>query len=128
VSFFNLQTKRVTNQFRLVQKQLPLESMATGVAVQGKYAYVVMDNYSLVAQGKPAFRGIVVIDMDSEKVVRELDGLDPFADGIVADANNVIVSFGGDIVWKYSMASLQGTALPADPVLRIWKFTAPGHP
>jgi hypothetical protein len=102
--------------------------MAMGVAVQGKYAYVVMDNFSLVRTGKAAFRGIVVIDLDSETVVRELDGMDPFADCIVADANNIIVSLGGgEVLWKYSLASLQGSTLP-EPTLRLWKFTAPGHP
>lgn len=128
VSIFDLNKKRITNQFRLLQKQLPMESTAMGVAVQGKYAYVVMDNFSLVPKGKAAFRGIVVIDLESETVVRELDGMDPFVDGVVADANNLIVSFGGgEILWKYSLASLQSNTLP-EPTLRIWKYTAPGHP
>lgn len=79
VSFFDLKKKRITNQFRLIERQSPMESMATGVVVVGRYAYVSMDNFTLVREGKPAFRGIVVIDMESERVVSELEGMDPGA-------------------------------------------------
>ena len=127
VSFFNLKTRRLLNQFRLVQSQLPLESMATGVTVQGKFALVVMDNFSLVSQGKPAFRGIIVIDMESESVVSELDGLDPGADSILGDGKKVIVSFGGIPIWKYLLNSLSEKSLP-EPENRVWHFDVNGHP
>lgn len=128
VSFFDLKTKRLTNQFRLVQKQAPLESSATGVAINGNLAYVSMDNFSLVPRGKPAFRGLVVIDMTTERVLNELDGLDPFADGVLTDGKKILVSFGGgDIVWKWSLSDLRGSQMP-DPEIRIWRYPMKGTP
>jgi hypothetical protein len=127
VSFFDLKTRRLTNQFRLVQGQRPLESMATGVSVSDGVAYVALDNFSLVPNGKPAFRGIVKIDMASERVLSELDGMDPGADALVADGTKAIVSFGGNPVWKYSLESLAGRSLP-EPLLRVWKFPRAGNP
>lgn len=129
VSIFDLKTKRLTKQFRLIESQLPLESMATGVTVQGNLAYVVMDNFHLTRPGDgiKIFRGIVVVDMTTETVRGELGGMDPGADGIVADAGNVIVSFGGNPIWKYARASLNGANLP-EPRQRLWRFPVNGHP
>lgn len=128
LSFFNLKTKRQTNQFRILQAQLPLESMATGVSVQGRYAYVVVDNFSLVRPpAKAPFRGVVVVDMETESVVAELDGMDPFVTSVTTDANVLIASFDGQPIWKYSLSSLKGKNIP-EPLIRIWKFPVPGHP
>lgn len=129
VSFFDLKTKRLTNQFRLVRWQAPLESMATGVTIQGNLAYVAMDNFNVTRPGDgiKIFRGIVVIDMNSESVRSELDGMDPGVDGIVSDARKVIVSFGGNPIWKYGIEGLKGRRLP-EPDLRIWRFPVKGHP
>ncbi len=129
VSIFNMKTKRLVNQFRLVQGQLPLESMATGVTVQGNLAYVVMDNFNVTrpGDGVSIFRGIIVINMDSESVQSELGGMDPGADSIVSDAKKVIVSFGGIPIWKYGVESLQGKQIP-EPEIRIWRFPVGGHP
>ena len=127
VSFFDLQTKRQTNQFRLVQDQLPLESMATAVTVQGKYAYVVMDNFSLVQYGKQPFRGLIIVDMESEKVVSALDGMDPGADATLSDGQSLIVSFGGFPIWKYSLSKLSSAKLPSAD-RHIWQFPINGHP
>jgi hypothetical protein len=127
VSFFDLRTRRLTNQFRLVTSQLPLESAATGVSVSGNTAYVVMDNFSLVQNGKPAFRGLILIDVPGERVLSELDGLDPGADAVITDGNRAIVSFGGNPVWKYSLANLTGRGLP-EPDQRIWRFPRAGNP
>lgn len=129
VSFFNLKTKRLQNQFRLVTKQKPLESMAVGVTVQGNQAYVAMDNFTLANPGEPnrTFRGIVVINLDSQAVVAELGGMDPGADSVTSDLNKVIVSFMGNPIWKYNRASLKGPRL-TEPELRLWRFPVPGHP
>jgi hypothetical protein len=127
VSFFHLKTRRLTNQFRLVPSQLPLESMATGVSVSGDKAYIVLDNFSLVQNGKPAFRGLVEIDVAGERVVAEHDGLDPGADAVVTDGARAIVSFGGNPVWKYSLANLGTRTLP-EPDRRVWRFPLPGNP
>lgn len=130
VAFFDLRQNRVTNELPLVPGQSPLESTATGVTVQGRYAYVVMDNFSLVPRGKPAFRGVVVIDMETEKVIAELDGMDPGATSISSDANHLIVSFGGFPVWVYSLQRIHassGGRLP-QPLKRVWMFPMPGHP
>ncbi len=127
VSFFDLKSKSVTNQIPLAANQRGLESMAQGVSISGKYAYVVLDSYTLVGdREKPAFRGIAVIDMDTETVVSELDGMDPGADSVVADGNRVIVSFYGQPLWKYSAQSLLARTLP-QPLKRIWKFPVDGR-
>lgn len=128
VSFFNVKTKRLTNQFRLIKSQLPLESMAMGVTVSGDRAYVVMDNYHLVKPpAKPPFRGIVAINMNSQTVTSQMDGMDPGADGIISDAKKVIVSFWGQPIWKYNAHHLKGGSIP-EPEYRLWKFPVKGHP
>lgn len=128
VSFFDLGSKRLVNQFRLVQSQLPQESMAMGVTVVGKYAYVVMDNFTLSQGGqKPAFRGVIVIDLDRQTVVAQLDGMDPGADSIVGDAQRLIVSFLGNPLWKYNVTDMNSHALPA-PRTSVSKFPIDGHP
>jgi hypothetical protein len=128
LSFFDLKTRRITNQYRLLQEQLPAESMAMGVAVSGKYAYVVMDNFTMAPPGKkPAFRGVIVIDMESEQVIRELDGMDPGVDAAVADKGSLVASFGGMPVWKYNLGDLNTSTLPG-PAAQIWRFPSQGHP
>lgn len=129
VSIFDLSKRRLTNQFRLLRNQLPLESMATGVTVQGDRAYVLMDNFHVTSPGDGVqiFRGLIVVDLKTERVEKEMAGLDPGADSIVSDGRKVIVSFGGNPVWKYSLSSLAGTSMP-QPELRIWKFPVDGHP
>lgn len=126
VSFFNLKSKRITHQFRLVQRQAPHESKATAVTVDGKFAYVILDEHTLNPNGKPAFRGVVVIDTETKKVVSELDGMDPGADAVATDGKTLIVSFMGMPLWKYSLAELKGKALPR--ATYHWKFPIPGHP
>lgn len=127
VSIFNLKTRHLANQFRLVQRQSPLESMATGVSVVGKYAYIVMDNFSLVPNGqKPAFRGVIVVDMDQEAVVSEIEGLDPGADAVISDGKDLFVSYAGYPIWKYNLAEVRGPKLPSPQM--IWKFPVEGHP
>ncbi|MCO5142036.1 MAG: hypothetical protein M9962_02980 [Oligoflexia bacterium] len=128
VSFFNIKTKRIVNQFRLIKNQLPLESVATGVTVSDGLAYLVLDNFHLVKPPrKPPFRGVVVVDIKTQKVIRALDGMDPGADGISTDGNKVVVSFMGNPIWKYNINSLMGTSMP-DPELRLWDFPIKGHP
>lgn len=129
VSIFDMAKRRLTNQFRLLQSQLPLESMATGVTVQGDRAYVLMDNFHLTTPGDGVkiFRGLIVVNLRTEKVEKELAGLDPGADSVVSDARKVVVNFGGNPVWKYALSSLGGTAMP-QPEIRLWKFPIDGHP
>lgn len=127
VSFFDLKKRRVVNQFPLVRYQLPLESIATGVAVVGKFAYVAMTSFHLVPTGKQPFRGVIVIDMEKERVVSELDGMDPGADSAVSDGAKLIVSFGGNPIWKYAVNDLKGSQIP-EPEQRIWRFPVNGHP
>lgn len=129
VSIFNIRTKRLVNQFRLVQRQAPLESMATGVTIEGNLAYVVMDNFHVTrpTDDVKIFRGLIVINMESETVQRELGGLDPGADSIVSDGKTVIVSFGGRPIWSYGLETLRDNRLP-EPKIRLWKFPLNGHP
>jgi hypothetical protein len=128
LSFFDLKTKKLTRAFPVALSHRPLESVVNGITVSGKYAYAVLDSYSLVGDhDKPAFRGLVVIDMETESVVSELDGMDPGADSVASDNNVAVVSFYGQPLWKYSLGSLMSQTLPS-PLKRVWKFPVDGHP
>ncbi len=127
-SIFDMDKKTISTQSRINQNQLPLESMAVGVTVQGSTAYIVVDSFSLVPQGeKPPFQGLVLVNLEAEKIERELDGMAPGADAVVSDGNKLIVSFMGLPLWKYSLSSLKGGAMP--PVeTPVWSFPLKGHP
>jgi hypothetical protein len=125
VSFFDLKEKKITNQFRLLTAQFPLESMAVGVTIHDHRAFVAIDNFTLTPT---TFRGMVVIDMDTETVAAQWPGLDPGADSIVADGDRLVVSYGGVPIWGYDFADLQGIkALPA-PLIHALPFAVKGHP
>jgi hypothetical protein len=126
VSIFNLKTQRLSNQFRVLERQLPMESAALHVAVSGNRAYIVFDNISVSNQ---AFRGIVIVDLDQEKVISELNGMDPGADAVVTDGKSLIVSFWGLPLWKYSLAALdRAQSTIPEPQNRIAQFPVKGHP
>jgi hypothetical protein len=127
VSFFDLNSKRVTRAFPVALSHRPLESVVNGITVSGRYAFAALDSYSLVGeQDKPAFRGIVVLDLETESVVSELDGMDPGADSITSDNNVAIVSFYGQPLWKYSVSGLTKTSTLPAPLKRFWKFPVDG--
>jgi hypothetical protein len=127
VSFFDLNTKKITRAFPVVLSHRPLESVVNGITVSGRYAFAALDSYSLVGdRDKPAFRGIVVIDLETESVISELDGMDPGADSITSDNNVAIVSFYGQPLWKYSVKSLSGASTLPAPLKRFWKFPIEG--
>lgn len=126
VSIYDLAKNRLVNQFRLLREQMPLESMATGVTVQGRYAHVVMDNFSLVRPPAAApFRGIITIDMESEKVVSQVPGLDPGATSIWSVGTGLLVSYGGSAFWKYDVVNGKPGV---DPVSLHRRFPYKGHP
>jgi hypothetical protein len=126
VSFFNLRSKKITRQLPLVTQPAPRESMATGVTVQGQYAYVGLDNFTL---GDGAFRGLVVIDMESETVVATLPGLDAGVDALASDAQTLIASFSGMPIWRYSLPSIDlGASTLPEPAQRVWQFPEKGSP
>lgn len=128
LSFFDLKTKRMIRNVSVVQSHLPLESTVNGVTVSGQYAYAVLDSYSIVGpREKPAFQGIVKVDMITEKVVSELDGMGSGAESITSDGKVAIVSFYGAPLVKYSLSKLQSTRLPS-PTSRLLKFPAEGYP
>ncbi len=128
ISIVDVTTEKVVKMLPIATAQRPLESVVNDITVSGKFAYAVVDSYTLVGpHDKPAFRGLVVIDLDSQTVVAELDGLDPGASNISSDNNVAIVSFYGQPLWKYSLKSLHGSSLP-QPLKRVWKFPIEGHP
>ena len=129
VSFFNMKTFRITNQLRLLDRYRPRESSAMDVAVSGKNAYVVFDDFTVSNDpGRSAFRGVVVVDMETEKVISELDGMDPGVDAVVTDGKSLIVSFWGLPIWKYSLGDLSSARSLPNPERRLWKFPYRGHP
>jgi hypothetical protein len=128
VSIFNIKSRHLENQFTLLDSQRPMESIATGVTVQGDQAYILMDSFTLNNPDEPAaFRGLIKLDIKSQSVVLQLDGLDPGADSISSDAHRLIVSFGGQPVWKYSLSNMNTNKLP-EPDIRIWNFSIKGNP
>lgn len=130
VSFFDLKLKRITNQFRLLSSQLPLESIAMGVTVQGNTAYIVMDNFHVTRpeDGVSVFTGIITVDLENETVLAEMSGMDPGADSVISDGSKVIVSFGGIPIWKYAINTLNGGRRLPEPEARLWKYPVPGAP
>jgi hypothetical protein len=127
ISFFNLKSKQVTKTLKLIS-QGSLESMAQGVTVSGKYAFVVLDSYTLVPPTqKGAFRGIVVIDMETEQIAREIGDLPPGLDSIASDENSLVLSFYGKPLWKYAISDVLG-AKKIQPKARVFKFSLDGSP
>lgn len=128
VSFFDLRRKIISRVLPVVQRQKPLASVVNGIAVSGNHAFAVIDSHTLVNPGqRGAFKGIVVIDLQSEKVISELDGMDPGAESVVADSNVAIVSFYGQPLWKYSISALQTAQTLPSPLKRFWRFPNPGR-
>lgn len=128
LSFFDLKSRRITQQYNVLRSQLPLESTTNGVSFQGHLAYISVDSFTLVHDGdKPPFQGIIIVDLETQKVVSQLDGMDPGVTAILSDDKNVIVSFTGVPVWKYDRASLKGTQVPT-PKVKIWQYPLEGHP
>ena len=127
VSIFDLNLKRPTKTIPLIS-QGSLESMAKGIAVSGQYAFVVLDSYTLVnANQKVPFRGIVVIDMQTESVIKEIGNLPPGLESITADQNSLVLSFYGMPLWRYSITSVLSSK-NVQPAARIFKFPLEGSP
>ena len=122
VSFFDLTSHKLVQDYRLVANQSPLESMATGVTIQGRYAYVAVDNFNFDPKtNTAAFRGLIIIDMDTQKVAAQLPGIDPGVTSITSDSKNLVVDFGGIPLWKYDISRLGNQKL-SEPTQRLWQF------
>ena len=127
-SIFDLSQKKVVQQLDLNAFQAPYVSTASGVAVTENKAYFVMDDVTMVQPGKkPAFRGVIVYDLETERIEHRLDKMDAGADAVSTDGKKLIVSFMGLPVWKYGLSTLKGSSVPT-PEHRIWKFGREGHP
>ena len=110
---------------------MPKESQATGVTVQGSFAYLSVDSFTLNEDGdSPAFRGLIKFDLEKEQVYSEMIGLDPGAESISSDSQSLIVSW-GQILWKYNLNTLSsssGSQTLPEPSIRIWHFPIKGYP
>lgn len=126
-SFFDIKTKSISKMIPLNKSQLPLESVANGISISDRKAIAAIDSYSLVSDSeKPAFRGLVTLDLETETVVSALDGMEPGADSITSDNNVTIVSFYGQPLLKYSISSLSNNSKMPMPLKRFWKFPITG--
>lgn len=127
ISIFDLISKKVTRTVAVATSHQPLESMVNGIGVSGRYAVAVADSYSLVGPNeKPAFQGLIVVDLETETIISELNGLEP-ADSIVSDGKFAILSLYGQPLKKYSMSKLlAATKLPA-PSHQLFKFPWEGR-
>ncbi|MDR3608564.1 MAG: hypothetical protein P4M08_14470 [Oligoflexia bacterium] len=128
VSYFDLGSKRITNQYHVLGFQLPLESMVTSVTIQGNLAYLGVDSFSLVPDGDPdPFEGVIIVNMDTQTVVSQFGGMTAGTQSILSDANDILIQFTGQLMWKFDRSSLRGTKTP-DPVKRVWVWPVDGHP
>lgn len=128
VTVFDLATRSIIQRIPLLQSQLPLESMATGIVYAANEVFVILDNYTLtVPNQEPAFRGFVVLDPETGAVRRELRGLDPGTDSVVTDGTNLLVSYYGMPLWKYTLKSMRGNKL-RKPAGIYFNFGEKGHP
>jgi hypothetical protein len=102
--------------------------MGAMVTIYNDLAYVLMDNFTLGEyNGKIAFRGVIVIDMKTQTIVKQLEGIDPGADAIITDGKTLVISYGGIPIWKYSLATFGGSKMPPFSGT-IYKFPIKGHP
>lgn len=126
ISVFDVASKSLVKQERLVPGQWPLESQAVDITRVGTKALIAMDNFSLVREGAPPFRGFVVYDLPTMSVDREVPGLDPGATSIVSDGRRAVIGFDGPI-WKFDVATILSSAKAA-PMQLVWKYPLQGHP
>ncbi|MBL7542436.1 MAG: hypothetical protein JNL11_01400 [Bdellovibrionaceae bacterium] len=128
ISFFDLSTKKASPPLELIS-QGPLESMAQDVTVSGNYAFVALDNYSVTGlHQKQAFRGLAVVDIENERIVKLVDDLPPGLDSISSDHQSLIASFYGNPIWKFSIHSILTSNKTPTPTKRVFKFPKAGHP
>ena len=131
-SIFDLSKKQLVGAVNLNAHQAPMLSMATGVTIAGTKAYFSMDDVTMVQPNKkPAFRGLVVYDLEQNQVAATLDKMDAGSDALVNDGEKLIVSFMGMPIWKYSLAKLTGAmsgSVMPEPLERVWLFGREGHP
>ena len=127
ISAFSMSKRRIINQFRLIREQAPLESMATGIAVQDGRAYVTVDDFTQIhaKDGRHAYRGVVVLDVNSlARIPSQIPETDPGVDAVVADADGLILSYSGMPLWTYPLK----TAGTSPSFAQIWRFPTDGHP
>ncbi len=112
VSIFDIPSRKAIQTIRLAQDQTPLESQAMALAVKGDEAFVVMAEFSVVRRGdKKPFSGIIVFDLKSGKVARELGGLPDGVETLDISGEALLVGFGGP-VYKFELSQLTGQKLP----------------
>ncbi|KYG66191.1 hypothetical protein AZI86_03785 [Bdellovibrio bacteriovorus] len=126
ISIYDLTKKRLVNQFRLLREQMPLESMAMDVSVEGRYAYIVMDNFSLVRPpAPPPFRGIITLDLETNKIISQGSILDPGVTSVWSSPHGLIVSYGGSAFWTFDLVNGK---VAEDPTYLRHRFPYKGHP
>lgn len=127
-SVFNIVTHQLVDQHRILMDQLPLESMAVGIAPAGPHlAVLAVDNFSMVSNGKPAFRGFVFVDLPSHEVVGQVAGLDPGVESVNTVGDRVFVGFNPPI-WGFSLSAfLNGHSSASAPLWMRWSFPGQGY-
>jgi hypothetical protein len=126
VSVFDIKTQKLTNEIPLLQDQAPYESMATGIAIQGDKAYVLMDSFTLSpADQKQAFRGFVAIDLASELVVDKMDGIEPGASSLASFGSKLVINHYGQPLSMYDSQIFKNWPTPQ---VNLWKLPVKGSP
>lgn len=111
LSIFDIASKKIIKSLRLDEFQAPDESMATNIKVKGDKAYILMDNFTLKPDKRlPAFRGIIVYDLKSERILNKSRMVDAGATGLNITDEFAYVSFRGfQLIVKYRLDDLESS-------------------
>lgn len=122
----DLEGGEVTGTWSPLLSQGRLESQAVDLVAVGHQLIIGLDNYSMVSVGPGAFRGFVVFDTITKKVVHRAAGLDPGLTALTLDGDYLIVSYDGP-TWVYRTQDILQSEQPK-PISIFWKYPQPGHP
>ena len=102
ITVFDINKKTITQTFQLLNDQRPLESMATGILLRDGKVFVAFDNFSPPLNEKPAFRGWMIFDPATFKLLSKAEGMDPGVSHIFQNKQFIFASVNGHALWKYS--------------------------
>ena len=100
VAVFDQDTLEFKNLINLDTDQ-KVKSLAQDIAVKDDSIYVLADNFQInPVRPNVQFRGILELDIDQAKILNRFSGLDPGVTALARHEDAVLVSFGGNPVWK----------------------------
>jgi hypothetical protein len=130
-STFDIASRKPVGETVLVPSaQLPDESQARAVVIDGDIAVFALDSYTLVdesAHGKLSFQGLVVYDLKNKTILKQVAGVPEGSEGIYLEGSKVFVNY-GYFTWILPRAALNMSSVTR-PEQLIFKWGAvKGHP